>query len=144
MKERPGEWLMKLSNLSQHQLLRALNNTRVKDRVSIKFMLEKFGLLSVNQLAAKIKLAEVWKSINCPDYPIELEPYKVPTGENNYGLRPQSNRICNDSCRLKRSEQSFNIDAARLWNAAPVEITTAATLNVAKSLITKYCQTLPV
>ena len=128
MKERPGEWLMKLSNLSQHQLLRALNNTRVKDRVSIKFMLEKFGLLSVNQLAAKIKLAEVWKSIHCPDYPIELEPYTAVTGEKNYRLPPQRNRIFNDSCRLKRSEESFNIDAARLWNAAPIEITTATTL----------------
>ena len=33
-------------------------------RVSIKSMLEKFGLLAVNQLSAEIKFIEVWKSIN--------------------------------------------------------------------------------
>ena len=33
-----------------------INGTKIKDKISSKSMLIKFGLLSVNQLAAKIKL----------------------------------------------------------------------------------------
>ena len=35
-------------------MLRATNNTQIKDRVSVRSMLTKFGLLYVNQLAAQI------------------------------------------------------------------------------------------
>ena len=107
-------------------------------------MLEKFGLLSVNQLAAKIKLVEVWKTINCEDYPLQLEPYGSSNEGKNHELRPQPNRIFNDTCRLKKSEQSFNVDAARIWNVAPKEIINAPTLHGAKKLIEAYCKTLPV
>ena len=64
--------LMTSLQLTQNRLLRALNNTRIKDKISTKFLLDKFGLLSVNQLSAKIKLVEVWKSIQSEDYPIKL------------------------------------------------------------------------
>ena len=128
----------------QNRLLRALNTSRIKDRISVKSMLEKFGLLSVNQLAAKIKLVEVWKTINCEDYPLQLEPYGSSNEGKNHELRPQPNRIFNDTCRLKKSEQSFNVDAARIWNVAPKEIINAPTLHGAKKLIEAYCKTLPV
>ena len=52
---------MKSLQLTQNRLLILLNNSRVKDKVSVGKMLEKFQLPSVNQLAAKIKLTEVWK-----------------------------------------------------------------------------------
>ena len=56
-------------------MLRVLNNSRIKDKLSTKSMLTKFGLLSVNQLAAKIKLIEVWKITNREKYPLTLENY---------------------------------------------------------------------
>ena len=40
----------------QKDLLRFLNESKIKDKVSIKFLLNKFGALSVNQLGAQIKL----------------------------------------------------------------------------------------
>ena len=135
---------MKSLQLTQNRLLRALNNTRTKDRISIKSMLDKFGLLSVNQLAAKIKLVEVWKSTKNEDHPFKLEPYNCVHRDKNYDLRPIPNRIFNDSCRLKKSEHSFHVDAARLWNAAPIGIINAPNLNTAKKLITTFCQSLPV
>ena len=49
---------------TQNRMLRAISGAKVKDHVSIKSMLEKHNLLSVNQLAAKIKLMEVWKMLN--------------------------------------------------------------------------------
>ena len=81
--------------------IRVLNGTKIKDKVSIGTMLKKFNLLSVNQLAAKIKLIEVWKTINRLNYPLGLvDPYKPTslTNQQNYDLRGQTNRIFNDSC----------------------------------------------
>ena len=40
----------------QNDLLRFLNGSKIKDKMSIKFLLNKFGALSVNQLGAQIKL----------------------------------------------------------------------------------------
>ena len=48
---------MKALQVTQNRMLRLLNGSRIKDRVSIKSMLDKYGLLSVNQLAAKINPA---------------------------------------------------------------------------------------
>ena len=56
----------------QNDLLRALNGTKTKDKVSIKSMLEKFNLMSVNQINAQIKLLEIWKSQKLKDYPLEV------------------------------------------------------------------------
>ena len=107
--------------------------------------MKKFGLLSVNQLAAKIKLVEVWKSVHREGSPLTLEPYhQANTAKDQLNLRQQQNRVFNDTCRLKRSESSFHIDGARLWNAATREIRDAATLNTAKKAIEKFCGNLPV
>ena len=49
-------------------------------------MLEKFQILSVNQLAAKIKLIETWKSINVEGCPIKLDPYSLNQAANDHVL----------------------------------------------------------
>ncbi len=36
-------------------------------------MLKKFDLMSVNQINAKIKLLEIWKSLNLKNYPFQVE-----------------------------------------------------------------------
>ena len=127
-------------------MLRVINGTRIKDRVSIESMLNKFGLLSVNQLTAQIKLTEVWKAVHVENYAISLDPYKPlqPDQEQLHSLRPCRNRIFNDSSRLAISKQSFSIDAARLWNQAPACLTSASTLSAAKSAILTFAKSLPV
>ena len=134
---------MKELQLTQNRLLRMLNNTRIKDKVSTASMLEKFDLLSVNQLAASIKLQEVWKSLHVDGNPISLEPYN-PHQNLKHELRYRSNRIFNDSHKLKITESSFNTDAARIWNTAPDEIRCATTLAAAKKEIKKYAKSLPI
>ena len=68
-------------------------------------MLTKFGLLSFNQMAAQIKLLEVWKkSINVVGYPINLEPYNSPRADSGHELKTRTNRIFNDSSRLQVSQ----------------------------------------
>ena len=106
-------------------MLRAINGTRIKDKISLKSMLIKYGLPSVNQLAAKIKLMEVWKSLNNDGSPIRLDPYCTTPTDGAHELRPRLNRVFNYTCRLQKSESSFHVDAARIWNAAPLAIKNA-------------------
>ena len=107
-------------------------------------MLSKFNLLSVNQLAAQIKLIEVWKIINVEGHPLALDPYCTHDQKGGMSLRPQHSRVFNDSSKLKLSSHSFNTDAARLWNQAPGQIRTASTLSAAKLEIRKYVMSFPV
>ena len=127
-------------------MLRTINGTRIKGKISIKSMLIKFDLLSVNQLAAQIKLTKVWKAKNQVDYAISLEPYRPaqPGLTPVHSLRPKTNRVYDDSSRLVISKQSFNIDAARLWNLAPASVTRTITLGTVKSAILKHVKYLPI
>jgi hypothetical protein len=135
---------LKTLQLTQNRMLRMINNNRTIEMISNKSILEKFNLLSVNQTAASIKLIEVWKSFNQEGYPITWEPYNQNLLNQNRDLRPQANRVLKDSCRLKRYESSFFIDAARLWNAAPTEITDAPSLGVLKAEVRRFCKNLPI
>ena len=136
--------IMKSLQLTQNRLLRLLNQTKVADKVSTKSMLEKFQLLSVNQLAAEIKLLEVWKSVNIEGCAIKMEPYNQTQMRDDINLRPRLNRIFNDSAKRRVAQSSFHIDAARIWNGAPMEIRDSITLSEAKKQIKKYCKSLPV
>ena len=140
----PKTELMKSLQIAQNRMLRLINNTRIKDRVSSESILKKFNLLSVNQLAAQIKLTEVWKAINREGYPIQLEPYNNHLTQSGLRLRPKLDRVFNDTSRLRLAESSFNIDAARVWNAAPADITTAISIELAKKRIRIYAESLPV
>ena len=133
----------KALQLTQNRMLRMINSNRIKDMVSNKSILEKFRLLSVNQTAASIKLVEVWKSFNQEGYPIAFEPYNQNLLNQIHDLWPQSNRVLKDNCRLNKCKSSFSIDAARLWNAAPTEITAAPSLGLAKAAVRRYCKNLP-
>ena len=93
-------------------MLRAINNSKIKDQVSVTSMLNKFNLLSVNQLAAQIKLTEVWKSVNVKDYAISLDPYNRAPNPSEIDLRPKPTRTFDDSARLATSKYSFNVDSA--------------------------------
>ena len=108
-------------------MLRAINGTKTSDKISIESMLVKFNLLSVNRLSAQIKLKEVWKSLNCANYPTKLEPYNHALADGAHSLRIRENKIFNDTYRLQKSKSSFNVDAAGLWNAAPPSVRNAVT-----------------
>ena len=136
--------LMKSLQQTQNRLLRLLSNSRVADKISTKSMLEKFQLLSVNQLAAEIKLMETWKSINVECCPIELDPFNPNRDDSRHRLRPQPTRIFNDSHRLQLAQSSFHVDSARLWNYAPLSIQGAPTFASAKRAIKEYCKSLPI
>ena len=135
---------MKSLQLTQNRMLRTMNVSKIKDKISTVTLLNKFGLLSVNQLAAQIKLTEVWKSLNVVGHPSLLEPYHKVSTATTAGLRPKPTRILNDSSKLLCAKFSFHVDAARLWNLAPPTIKSADTLRKAKTAIMTHCKSLPV
>ena len=124
--------------------MRLLVNAPFNDRTSTEELLEKTGLLSVNQLAASIKLIEVWKGLNIPNYPIQLEPNNPTQLETVRQMRPTTTRLWNQDAKSMAAKCSFSRNAAKLWNGAPLNIKTTVNLNSAKKEITKYCKTLPI
>ena len=135
---------MKSLQKAQNRMLRLINKTKIKDKISTHSMLDRFNLLSVNQLAAQIKLIEVWKSINIENYPIQMEPYNIHFGESGHSLRERNNQVFRETSRMGVAKSSFNIDAARLWNVTPGEIRASTTKTEAKRLILDFVKTLPV
>ncbi len=49
------------------------NKLSSNPRKSTKTLLENQNVLSVNQIAAQIKLTEMWKASNDPQYPIKMK-----------------------------------------------------------------------
>ena len=91
----------------------------------------------------QIKLKKVWKSLNCENYPIKLEIYNPALKNASHSLRQKDNRVFKDTCKLQKSKMSFNLDAAKLWNAAPLTVRNSKTSYEAKKLITAFVKTLP-
>ena len=59
--------------VAQNKMLRLQDNSTLRDRKSTSELLQNLNMLSVNQLAASIKLTEAWKMCNIHDYPLKLE-----------------------------------------------------------------------
>jgi len=58
---------------AQNKMLSVLDWARIVDQKSTKRLLEEQNMLSVNQMAAQIKLTEMWKAVNDPLYPIKMK-----------------------------------------------------------------------
>ena len=139
----PSSAGMKAAQVAQNKMIRMVENVSLKEHIPSRNMLEKNGLLSVNQLAAQIKLTEVWKSINTNDYPIELENNQVKRQTNDRSVRESTIIHWKEDTKAKSAEESFLRDAAKLWNRAPSYIKEAKSLGIAKSQIKIYCKQLP-
>ena len=107
-----------MANLQQAQnnLLRTLENVRVKDKVSIKTMLSKHKMLSINQMNAQVKLTEMWKAVNYRNYPLKID--QLQPSENGRTSRGVSNGKLAEPVTLN----TFLGNATRLWNKAPIGI----------------------
>ena len=74
---------LKAIQLVQNKLLRSLNGSLVRDKISTVSLLKKFNILSVNQLNAQAKLLEMWKALNVPNYPLKIKKQSQnPSGVN--------------------------------------------------------------
>ena len=101
-------------------------------------------MLSVNQLAASIKLTEAWKTCNIEEYPLQLEKNHENLIPNERIVRPHINRKWKEDGKSTIARESFTRSAAKLWNQAPTSIKDANSLTLAKKQIKMYCEKLPI
>ena len=121
-----------------------LDRVSLKDHIPTLSILNKYNLPSVNQLAGEIKLTEAWKIINVPSYPLKFEDNNPNRAATQRSVRPSTIKKWKDTAKLKCAEESFIIDTARLWNSAPLTVTRANSLQLAKTSIKKYCKAMPI
>ena len=124
-----------------HDVLRLLCSSKRSDHTSIESMLKKLNWLSVNQLAAEIRLMEVWKAPNLENYCLSDLFQEV---DNERVTRSSGTRKLKTNFKSNLRESSFHYQSVRLWNSAPLEIIQAETESKAKSEIRKYVLTLPI
>ena len=126
----------------QNDLMRYLTGCQLKDKVSIRSLLDKLNMVSVNQLNAQVKLLEMWKSLNIEDYPLKLQQQEIREGMATTRAATKG-QPC-DIGRTQLTQTTCISDAIKMWNAAPCAITESRSLYQAKREIKKYAKTLPV
>ena len=119
-------------------------SSKISDRRSIKDMLEKQNLLSINQTSAQIKLTEARRASKDDTYPVKMKREPRQETENERTLRPGTRKEMEEGGRTTIAQESFTRDAGRLWNRAPEKIKKTKTLTSAKIAIKEYCKTLPI
>ena len=130
--------IMDILQKSQNNLLRALENVRIKDKMSIKVMLERNNMLSINQRNAQVKLTEMWKAVNYNNYPLNIG--QLQPAENGRSSRGVTTGKLTEPLTLN----TFIGNATRLWNKAPLVIKNSKSISVAKKEIKQYCKSLPI
>ena len=125
-----------------NKLVRVLNNSRLSDKISTKFMLTKFNLLSVNQMNAQIKLTEIWKSVHISNYPIKTSILQ--RGSEAMTTRAMTSGVLKEAKISNSSEKTFLNDATHIWNMAPETIKNCESIYRAKKAIKDFVKTLPV
>ena len=128
--------------LIQNNLMRSLNGSKIKDMVSISYLLTKFGMLSIDQLNAQIKLVEIWKALNVEDYPLKIDQQAI--AENRVSTRADSIGRLIEIGKSNLVQKSCISDAIRLWNSAPDKVTCSKSMAQAKSEIKKFVRLLPI
>ena len=135
---------MQSTQVAQNKMLRLLNNSTLADRTHTADLLNKANMLSVNQLAASIKLTEAWKACNITDYPIQLDKNHENLIPNNRVVRPNTIRQWKENGKNTTATDSFTRSSAKIWNQAPQNIKDSLSLTMAKKAIKTYCLSLPI
>ena len=133
---------LKAIQLVQNKLLRLLNGTTVKDRVPTASLLQKFNILSVNQLNAQVKLLEIWKALNVEDYPLKI--VQQSTREGGVTTRAAEKGRPVNIGKSNITQNTSTSDAVRIWNLAPESLTDSKTIYQAKNQIKCFVRTLPI
>ena len=71
----------------------------------------------VNQINAQVKLVEMWKSSNDPNYPIQGAKLEAISGARLTRAISRGDLVTLGSSQL--SQSTFINDASRFWNKAP-------------------------
>ena len=97
-------------------------------------------LLKYNSLT-KIKLIEIWKSLNIDDYPIKISRQEVDNNKINTRANHAGRPIEIGNKAL--TQKTCIADAIKLWNHAPLNLKECKSLQQIKSASKSYAKTLP-
>ena len=110
----------KAIQIIQNNLMRTLNGSKTSDKISIKSMLEKFGMLSVNQINTSIKLLEIWKALNDDQHPLKIKQ-QATNGEGTITRASERGRPV-EMVGSNKLRSTAIADAITIWNKAPSSI----------------------
>ena len=99
-------------------------------------------MLSVNQRNAQIKLTETWKAVN--DVKSSLNNLKKKKFEAIRTSRSVTNGDLIEEGSSIIALNTYQNDASRIWNKAPISIKSCLSLYKAKKEIKKFLKTLPI
>ena len=85
---------------------------------------------------------EIWKASNVSDYPLELNRKEIVPG-NIYTRACTQGRLIVPGTKQIMQKTCITV-AIRLWNGTPGEVTTAATLALAKKATKEFAKSLPI
>ena len=128
--------------LVQNKMLRTLNGTKLKDKVSTASLLAKFNVLSVNQINAQIKLQQVWKALHVEDYPLQIKLQLASTTGIN--TRASESKRPVEIGKSNLAQSTSTSDAIRIWNLAPDSIKLCLTVYKVKKAIKEFVKSLPI
>ena len=123
-------------------MARFLNNSKISDKINNKEIYSKNNLLSVNQLNCQIKLTEIWKSLNIPNYPLKWDVKYVPTNGNRV-TRSTNNVTIHEKKHSSFTATTFSSDAAKVWNLTPLYLRECKTIHSFKKQIKLFVSTIP-
>ena len=122
-----------------NDMLRLLCSAKREDHMSVEEMLKKLNWLSVNQIAAEVRLIETWKSIHTNYCLSNVFEKRV----SSYETRAAGKNALEVEEKSRLRENSFQFPCTKLWNIAPQSITNAQTESFARKAIRDYVKTLP-
>ena len=128
--------VMKELQKTQNKMLRFLNKTKISDKIKTELILDKFNMLSVNQLNTQIKLTETWKAVN--DVKSSLNNLKKKKFEADRTSRSVTNGDLLEEGSTIIALNTYQNDATRIWNKAPISIKSSLSLYLAKKEIKKF------
>ena len=123
---------------TQNKMLRFLDKTKISDKIKTGVILDKFNMLSVNQLNSQIKLTETWKAVK--NAKSSLNNLNKKKAEVNRSSRSATNGDLIEEGLSVIAVNTFQNDASRSWNRAPVSIKSCRSQYMAKKEIKKFCE----
>ena len=101
---------------TQNKLLRFLNKSKISDKISTSTILKNLNMCSVNQLNAKIKLTEMWKSVNLINHNLNIK--RSGSKEGMRSSRSITNGRLIEEGMSSKAIGTFINDSTRAWNKA--------------------------
>ena len=131
-KEEPLKEELRSLQVKMNEMLRIILNIKRKDKRSVDYMLKKCDLLSINQLACKSILLELWKARN----------FNIEGIMKNFKYRDIPR--FKDLFRTSKDPKSFVSVASKLWEKSSKRFRDTNLISVAKKEAEKLAKTLPI